>query len=81
MIHSLVPFRTYSSPSRTARVDMEPIASLPAPGSLIPSAPMDVPAQSPGSRRRRCSSFPLRKILFAQRLSEAEWEIESELFA
>ena len=55
------PLTTYSSPSRVARVEM-PATSLPAPGSVMPSAPIFVPAIAGASHHRFCSSVPNLRI-------------------
>ena len=51
------PFSTQSSPSRTAFVRM-PCRSLPASGSVMPIAPIEVPAAIGGSHCSSCSGVP-----------------------
>ena len=60
VIHILEPLATQRSPFFSARQAMEPTTSLPAPGSLIASAPTNSPLQSFGRYLRRCASLPLR---------------------
>src|SRR3546814_4742184 len=55
--HALVPFRTYSSPSRTALQERF-LVSLPASGSDRDRAPRLSPVAIDGSRRCFCSSLP-----------------------
>ena len=57
MIHILVPDRIQSSPSRRARVRIEP-GSEPASGSVSPKHPIASPAAIRGSHSRFCSSEP-----------------------
>ncbi len=57
VIHILLPVRIQSSPSRTARVRIEP-GSEPESGSVRPKQPISSPAAMPGSQRCLCSSLP-----------------------
>ena len=59
VIQSFSPFRTQSSPSRTAVVLM-PAASEPAPGSVRQKAAIVSPLASFGRKRARWSSVPKR---------------------
>ena len=61
VIHILVPFSTQSSPSRTARVRIEP-GSEPESGSVRPKQPISSPAAMRGSHSCFCSSEPNRQI-------------------
>ena len=51
------PLSTYSSPSSTAVV-LWPLASVPAPGSVRPKAPIFLPASRSGKYFFFCSSVP-----------------------
>ena len=57
VIHIFVPLRIQSSPSRRARVRIEP-GSLPASGSVSPKQPIASPAAIRGSHSSFCSSEP-----------------------
>ena len=57
VIHILLPLRTQSSPSRTARVRIEP-GSEPESGSVRPKQPIASPAAMRGSHSCFCSSLP-----------------------
>ena len=57
VIHILAPLRIQSSPSRTARVRIEP-GSEPESASVRPKQPSRSPAAMPGSQRCFCSSLP-----------------------
>ena len=57
VIHILVPEMTQSSPSRRARVRIEP-GSEPESGSVSPKQPISSPSAMPGSQRCFCSSLP-----------------------
>ena len=57
VIHIFVPLRTQSSPSRRARVRIEP-GSEPASGSVRPKQPIASPAAIRGSHSCFCSSDP-----------------------
>jgi hypothetical protein len=57
VIHILVPLTIQSSPSRRARVRIEP-GSLPESGSVRPKQPMASPAAIRGSHSCFCSSEP-----------------------
>ena len=70
VIHIFLPLANHRSPDRTAQQAMEPTTSDPAPDSDMARAPMEDPEQSPGRYFLFCSSFPLRRIWFTQRL---EW--------
>ena len=61
---AFVPFRMYSSPSRSARQAIARV-SLPASGSESDSAPRRSPAAMAGSKRRFCSSVPCVMISVA----------------
>ncbi len=61
VIHILVPLRTQSSPSRTARVRM-PAGLEPKSGSVRPKQPIAVPAASSGSHCCFCASDPYFQI-------------------
>ena len=61
VIHILEPLSTQSSPSRRARVRIEP-GSLPASGSVRPKQPSASPAAIRGSHSSFCSSEPQRWI-------------------
>ena len=58
-MNSLVPFRIHSRPSaeRVAVVRM-PATSEPAPGSVIATAVIVVPAVMPGIQRAFCAALP-----------------------
>jgi hypothetical protein len=60
VIHIFEPLAIQRSPFFSALHDMEPTTSLPAPGSLIASAPTNWPLHSFGRYLRRCASLPLR---------------------
>ncbi|MNW08727.1 hypothetical protein D3C71_2055700 [compost metagenome] len=60
-IKVLLPLMTHSSPSRTAVV-RHALTSEPPPGSVIATARMVSPAQTPGSQRCFCSSVPSRAM-------------------
>ena len=57
VIHILVPVRIQSSPSRRARVRIEP-GSEPESGSVRPKQPIALPLAISGSQRCFCSSLP-----------------------
>lgn len=57
VMNVLDPLTTYSSPRRTAVVRIA-LRSDPAPGSLIPIAPMTSPVAIGGSHCFFCSSVP-----------------------
>ena len=59
LIHILVPFRTYESPSLRARVAIAATSEPPS-GSVRPKQPTVSPLASPGRNRARCSSLPYR---------------------
>jgi hypothetical protein len=61
VIHIFDPCRIQSSPSRRARVRMEP-GSDPESGSVRPKQPMASPAAIRGSHSCFCSSEPCRQI-------------------
>ena len=71
------PFRTHSLPSRTAVVFV-PFASLPAPASVRPQAPIALPCASGVTQRRLCYSVPNMKMWFVQRLLWAAMEMPTE---
>ena len=61
VIHIFWPCRIQSSPSRRARVRIEP-GSEPASGSVRPKQPSASPAAMRGSHSCFCSSEPQRQI-------------------
>ena len=61
MIHIFWPWRIQSSPSRRARVRIEP-GSEPESGSVSPKQPIASPAAIRGSHSCFCSSEPQRQI-------------------
>src|SRR3546814_19721436 len=68
VIHILLPLAIQTSPRSSARPDIEPTPSEPAPGSLIASAPFHSPLHSFGRYFARCSSLPLAYRLLTHRL-------------
>ena len=66
VMNILLPFRTYSSPSRTAIVLMF-CTSLPASGSVSPSPAWTSPLAMRGSRRSFCSTVPWSAMIDAAR--------------
>ncbi len=56
------PSMTYASPSRSAVVSM-PAASLPWPGSVLPSAPMSSPDATPSRSHSFWASVPYSAII------------------
>ena len=61
VIHIFAPFKTHSSPSRTARVSIPP-GFDPKSGSVSPKQPIASPVARRGSHASRCSSDPKAKI-------------------
>ena len=61
VIHIFRPSRTQSSPSRRARVRIEP-GSEPASGSVSPKHPIASPVDMRGSHSCFCSSLPQRQM-------------------
>src|SRR3546814_7271309 len=72
VIHILLPLAIQTSPRSSARHDIEPTTSEPAPGSLIASAPFHSPLHSFGRYFARCSSLPLAYRLLTHRLRSEE---------
>ena len=71
------PERTHEFPSAIAVVRV-PFASLPAPASVRPQAPISFPSARGTTQRRRRSSEPKRKMWFVQRLLCAAIEMPTE---
>ena len=59
VMKAFVPSMTHSPSSRRAVVRVPP-ASLPAPGSVSPKAPIALPATRSGRKRACCSGVPKR---------------------
>src|SRR3546814_11120670 len=67
VIHILLPLAIQTSSRSSARHDIEPTTSEPAPGSPIASAPFHSPLHSFGRYFSRCSSLPLASRLLTPR--------------
>src|SRR6476620_9978613 len=74
VIHILLPLATHLPSCNSARHDIEPTTSDPAPGSLIASAPFHSPLHSFGRYFCRCASVPLAYRLLTHRLECAPYD-------
>src|SRR5690606_41788403 len=68
VLHILLPLALQGSPLSSARQDIDPTTSEPAPGSLIASAPFHSPLHSFGRYFSRWAWLPLAYRFDTQRL-------------